>query len=93
MYELVKDYMYHSMHAQLEAFFGEFVYYLLIGILSLLAVLLLVASISNSNVLFGNPEKRSPMLTSLQYHKTRTMGRIVLGFISVIVLFFAITLL
>lgn len=91
MHELVKDYMYHSIHAQLEAFFGEFVYYLLIGILSLVAVLLLMASINNSNAVFGDPEKRSPMLTNLQYHKTRNMGRIVIGFICIIVLLFALT--
>lgn len=85
--------MYQSIHAQLEALFGEFVYYVLIGILSLVAILIFMASIANSNVVFGNPEKRSPMLTSLQYHKTRTIGRIVFGFTSVFILCFAITLL
>lgn len=87
----IKDLIMYEVHAYMRELLGDAVFILLSTIFILLGLVLFIASVSNSNLLFGDPNKRDrSQLGDLEYLKTRRILRVIVGLIGFILVVYNI---
>lgn len=87
----IKNFITQEVHAYMRNLLGDTVFIFLSSLFIFLGIALLVASIANSNILFGDPSRRDrSQLGDIEYLKTRRILRIVVGIVGFILIIYNI---
>lgn len=83
--ENIEEFVIYTVHNYLRELLGGLIYLVISYVLLLLGIIIFLGAVTNSNTLLGNPANRDKsQLGEIEYRKTRTILRFILGTVGLI---------